>query len=64
MTRPSGIGRLSAKECEESYRRHNNPNIRRMTDEEYDLLQKNNKVVQRYFEKQKMRAERIRHERN
>lgn len=55
------IGRLTVKECMESSLKHNNPNLRRLTDEEYDKLQEREPRVRKYLASQKALAERKDH---
>lgn len=54
------IRRLTVQECMESSLEHNNPNLRRLTDEEYDKLQEREPKVRNYLAKQKALIERRR----
>ena len=53
------IRRLTVKECMESSLKHNNPNLRRLTDEEYAKLQEREPKVQKYMARQNALAERM-----
>lgn len=53
------IRRLSVQECMESSLKHNNPNLRRLTDEEYDKPQEREPRVRKYIARQKVLAERM-----
>lgn len=53
------IRRLTVKECMESSLKHNNPNLRRLTDAEYDKLQEREPKVSKYLARQNALAERM-----
>ena len=53
------IRRLTVKECMESSLTHNNPNLRRFTDEEYEKMQERDPKVSKYLARQKALAERM-----
>ena len=53
------IRRLTVQECMESSLKHNNPNLRRLTDEEYAKLQEREPKVQQYLKRQDILAERM-----
>lgn len=46
------VGRLSVEECMESSLKHNNPYLRRLTDEEYNRLQEREPKVRKYIHQQ------------
>lgn len=46
--------RLSAKECVELYHKFNNPNMRRLTDEEYRKLAEKYPEMKKYIARQEL----------
>ena len=46
---PDNLRRLTVEECNESYLKHNNPNMRRLSDEEYEELEKEIPKIHKSF---------------
>ena len=46
------VGRLTVEECLESSLKHNHPNLRRLTDEEYNRMQEREPKVLEYLARQ------------